>query len=133
MFRVQDWVLMMAVVCLVACSADSDDSAMTQTNGASNQAGEGYWRDRYLALGQLTYEEVCASCHAEGLDGAPATGDRTAWSTRSPLWSAILLNHAKDGYLDMPASGGHPELTEKAIEAAGEYMLSETFPELPRG
>ncbi len=90
------------------------------------------WRDRYLELGQDVYEWACAACHAEGLDGAPKMGDRSAWSDRSPLWSAVLLEHAKDGHLEMPAKGGHPYLSDRAVEAAGEYMLTTTFPELPR-
>lgn len=90
------------------------------------------WRQRYLEIGELHYEWACAACHAEGKDGAPAIGDRDAWSNRSPLWSGVLLEHAKKGYLEMPAKGGHPYLSDRAIEAAGEYMLSKTFPELPR-
>jgi hypothetical protein len=31
----------------------------------------------------------------------------------------------------MPAKGDRPELTEQAVDAAGEYLLSITFPELP--
>ena len=90
------------------------------------------WGERYLLLGQETYEHACASCHDEGTDGAPVTGNRDDWSDRSPLWSAVLLEHAKHGYLDMPAKGGHAGLTDRSVEAAGEYMLSVTFPELLR-
>lgn len=90
------------------------------------------WRQSYLMLGKETYEQSCMSCHGSGVGGAPAVGDRDSWSDRSPLWSAVLLEHAKSGYLGMPAKGGDPGLTERAVEAAGEYMLGETFPELPR-
>jgi cytochrome c5 len=44
----------------------------------------------------------------------------------------VLLEHAREGWLDMPAKGGHPYLSDRAVQAAGEYMLCETFPELPR-
>lgn len=90
------------------------------------------WRDRYLALGEDVYEWACAACHGTGENGAPRIGDRAAWSDRSPLWSAVLLEHAKQGYLEMPAKGGHGYLSDRAVEAAGEYMLGETFPEKPR-
>ena len=142
MVRVPHWILIMAAVALSACSGESDNASTVpvQTQGdmaAGTQAGvheyqDDFWRERYLALGRETYEQVCASCHDENEDGAPAKGDRESWSNRSPLWAAVLFEHAKNGYLDMPAKGGHPELTERAVEAAGEYMLSETFPELPR-
>ncbi|NOR19963.1 MAG: hypothetical protein GQ538_07745 [Xanthomonadales bacterium] len=121
-----------AAVVLIACSAGSDEGPAAQTQRAENDYQEGSWRARYLALGRETYQAVCASCHDEGEDGAPVKGDREAWSNRSPLWSAVLIEHAKNGYLNMPAKGGQVELSDKAVEAAGEYMLNETFPELPR-
>ena len=142
MVRVPHWFLMITVVSLSACSGDSDDASTVPvqsesvvtagTQAAVHEYQDDSWRERYLALGRETYEQVCASCHDESEDGAPAKGDRDSWSNRSPLWAAVLFEHAKNGYLDMPAKGGHPELTEIAVEAAGEYMLSETFPELPR-
>jgi len=48
------------------------------------------------------------------------------------MWQAVLFNHAKAGYLDMPGKGGQPELTDESVEAATEYMLGLTFPELPK-
>lgn len=142
MVRVPYWVLIVAIAGLSGCSPDSDDlpAVQAQPTGAqpagTQPAGHVYqedsWRDRYLALGRDTYEQVCASCHDKSADGAPAIGDRESWSNRSPLWSAVLFEHAKDGFVDMPAKGGQSDLTERAVEAAGEYMLSETFPELPR-
>jgi cytochrome c5 len=91
------------------------------------------WQDSHQKRGCEIYAQACASCHDSGLDGAPVKGDRETWTNRSPLWSAVLLEHAKSGYLDMPAKGGHPELSDKDVEAAGEYMLNETFPEKPKG
>ena len=90
------------------------------------------WREGQLLAGQATYEKACASCHSGGLDGAPAVGDREAWSGRSDLWVAVLAEHANAGYLDMPEKGGHGELTEEAVNAAFEYMMYKTFPERPR-
>lgn len=89
------------------------------------------WRERYLEVGKETYAWACAACHESGEHGAPKKGDRDAWAGRSTLWSAVLLEHAKQGYLEMPAKGGHPYLGDRAVQAAGEYMLSETFPEKP--
>jgi cytochrome c5 len=143
MVRVLHWVLIVGIVGLPACSSDSDDALTVQAQPTGAQpAGaqpavyecqEDSWSVQYLALGRDTYEQACASCHDEGTESAPAMGNRESWSNRSPLWAAVLFEHAKSGYLDMPAKGGRPELTERAVEAAGEYMLCETFPELPRG
>ena len=78
--------------------------------------------------GVEAYETVCARCHETGLDGAPATGDADAWSGRSTQWEAVLFEHAKNGYLNMPAKGGKPDLSDRAVVAAADYMLSLTYP-----
>lgn len=132
MSSMKNWVLMTAMVVLAACSAGSDENTTTGNQPACKDYPEGSWRARYLELGRETYEVACASCHDEGQEGAPAMGGRDSWTNRSPLWAAVLLEHAKNGYLDMPAKGGQAELSDRAVEAAGEYMLSETFPEMPR-
>ena len=82
--------------------------------------------------GQQAYEQACARCHDEGTDGAPRTGDSDAWAGRSMLWEAVLFEHAKKGYLEMPAKGGEETLDGRTVERAAEYMLSITFPEAPK-
>ena len=79
--------------------------------------------------GQQTYENVCARCHKRGRGKAPAVGDRKAWESRSSLWVAVLEEHAKNGYLKMPARGGDPSLTDLEVAAAAEYMLTLTYPD----
>lgn len=73
--------------------------------------------------GAHAYEVVCARCHEEGTDGAPKTGDAEAWAGRSPLWEAVLFEHAKKGYNEMPAKGGEEWLEDDMVEKAAEYML----------
>lgn len=72
------------------------------------------------------YELACAECHEEGLHGAPKTGDPEAWAGRSWLWEAVLFEHAKKGYNEMPAKGGYESLSDDLVEKAAEYMLSRT-------
>ena len=132
MNRLHYWVLMAAMACVSVCSAEDNEAAPAQAQQAGHTYPADSWRARYLALGRETYEMACASCHDEGKDGAPIKGDRDSWSNRSHLWSAVLSEHAKAGYKDMPCKGGQLELSDKAVEAAAEYMLSETFPEKPR-
>ena len=129
---IQTLTLMVAVVVLFGCSVESEEAEQKQVSRDTCDYEEGSWRSRYLELGRETYQSACASCHDEGKEDSPAIGDRDAWSTRSPLWEAILFEHANSGFLNMPAKGGQPQLTERAVEAAGEFMLCETFPELPR-
>ena len=76
--------------------------------------------------GADAYELACARCHEEGLEGAPRTGDTAAWAGRSWLWEAVLFEHAKKGYNEMPAKGGYEDLDDVLIEKAAEYMLRAT-------
>ena len=84
---------------------------------------------REPSAGLRAYENVCAACHEQGVDGAPATSDREAWADRSSLWVAVLEEHAKAGYLNMPARGGDPALSDEEVSAAAMYMLTLTHPE----
>ncbi len=101
------------------------------TQAEAEDAGIVSWRERYFALGEDVFQWACARCHADPESGAPQMGVRDDWDDRSPLWSAVLLEHAKQGFMEMPAKGGHPYLSDRAVQAAGEYMLGQTFPELP--
>lgn len=104
----------------------------TSANDAEvHKSGES-WREGRLMVGRETYQTACASCHDTGKMDAPLIGNPKDWSERSDLWGAVLSEHAKTGYLEMPEKGGHPELTADAVEAATEYMLYVTFPEKPQ-
>jgi len=83
--------------------------------------------------GRQAYERVCAQCHEQGLDGAPKTGDRDAWVGRSWLWDAVLFEHARAGYEEMPAKGGDATLDDVIVTKAAEYMMSITYPDMPPG
>jgi cytochrome c5 len=84
-----------------------------------------------LDHGREVYMRVCASCHESGEGGAPVTGQREQWVGRSPNWEAVLFEHVEKGYSQMPAKGGDTELTRHDIDAAAEYLLGKSFPELP--
>ncbi len=120
-----------STVFLFACSGESEPPAVTAKPAEKTTHAES-WREDQLLEGKKTYEAACASCHDSGEDGAPVTGKESDWSDRSGLWVAVLSDHAKAGYLDMPGKGGHGELTDESVGAAVEYMMQKTFPELPR-
>ncbi|MEQ8860869.1 MAG: c-type cytochrome [Pseudomonadales bacterium] len=83
--------------------------------------------------GYATYQAFCASCHETGAGNAPVTGNRADWENRSRLWVAVLTEHAKAGYLEMPAKGGAAGLSDLSVNHAVEYMMLKTFPEKPSG
>lgn len=130
MFDRNVWVL--ALLALAACSPQGDEPPAAAPPAQTERDVMPSWREDYLALGKDTYERACASCHDSGEQGAPVTGQRDQWEGRSDLWQAVLFEHAKSGYLDMPGKGGQPDLTDEAVEAAAEYMLGLTYPELPK-
>ena len=82
--------------------------------------------------GEAAFLEHCAGCHEEGMFGAPRIGQPQDWQSRSTLWQAVLMEHAKSGYFDMPARGGESDLPDEVVNAAAEYMLEQTFSDRPR-
>lgn len=56
--------------------------------------------------GEEVYKAVCASCHAAGAAGAPATGNSGAWASRLGKGYDGLLTSVLKGKGAMPARGG---------------------------
>jgi cytochrome c5 len=81
--------------------------------------------------GRQAYTDFCAGCHETGMFGAPIAGDSDYWRERSPMWQAVLMQHAREGFYDMPAKGSRPELSDATINRATEYMLGITYPDYP--
>jgi cytochrome c5 len=81
-----------------------------------------------LEHGKQVYTDHCASCHDTGKAGAPMLSRPGQWTERSDLWDAVLFEHAKQGYGQMPG-GGDAALQEYDIAAAAEYIMSVVFPE----
>ena len=110
---------MIAGLALAACAHHGDDAA--GTSGADEPIN-----------GEAAYLEHCAGCHETGMLGAPREGNPADWEGRSKLWQAVLMEHAKTGYFDMPARGGKTHLPDEVVDAAAEYMLEKTFPNRPQ-
>ena len=116
-------------VFLLGCSGKPDNAAPLEETVAP--APQQATIDAASLSGQEAYEMACARCHDTGVDGAPVTRNPADWENRSHLWQAVLMEHARDGYLDMPAKGGDTNLPDMTVSAAAEYMLEITFPNLP--
>ena len=108
-----------ASLALAACAHQGDDASATSGSVASIN-------------GEAAYLEHCAACHESGMLGAPREGNPRDWEGRSKLWQAVLMEHAKTGYFDMPAKGGKTHLPDEVVDAAAEYMLETTFPNRPQ-
>ena len=94
-------------------------------------SGSGMAASDRLEDGRVAYEAACAKCHETGVDDAPKTGNTQDWVGRSNLWDAVLSEHAQKGYLRMPAKGGSVDTSEYDVDAAAEYMLTITHPDMP--
>ena len=77
------------------------------------------------ADGQGTYQQACFACHGTGAAGAPKLGDKAAWGPRIAQGTATLHNHALHGIRAMPAKGGRADLSDDAVKAAVDYMVSQ--------
>ena len=119
-------VSLIITTCLFGCGQTDQDSAPETSLVVAPPPAE----NTMQLTGKQAYEQACAQCHDEGVDGAPKTGDREAWTGRSWLWEAVLFEHAKDGFMAMPAQGGEEALDDAIVEMAAEYMLSKTYPDV---
>lgn len=109
-----------ACVALAACAHNTDTTAPDAGADVTNAMN-----------GEAAYLDNCAGCHETGMLGAPREGEPLDWQGRSTSWQAVLMEHAKTGYFDMPARGGNTELSDEIVNAAAEYMLEKTFESQP--
>jgi cytochrome c5 len=121
--------MLLAGICAlaVACEQPGDDQASSD----DAVVAEAMIETTETLAGAAAYEKGCARCHDHGEVGAPVIGDQEAWAGRSWLWEAILIEHARQGYLGMPALGENVQLSDPEISMAAEYMLLQVHLEVP--
>ncbi len=106
--------------------AGQDNSALTiasPTGSADTEAS-------VLAVptdGPGLYEVACSACHAQGIGGAPKSGDKAAWAPRLAQGTATLYKHALEGFQGkagvMPAKGGRIDVSDEIVKAAVDHMV----------
>jgi cytochrome c5 len=78
--------------------------------------------------GKAVFTSTCSVCHGAGIAGAPRFGDKAAWAPRIAEGSATLYQHALNGFQGktgvMPPKGGNTALSDDAVKAAVDYMVS---------
>jgi len=74
--------------------------------------------------GKQTYDTVCMACHGTGVAGAPKFGDKAAWAPRIKQGKDALHASALKGKGAMPPKGGNASLSDDAVKAAVDYMVS---------
>lgn len=79
-----------------------------------------------LAKGKAVYDKNCGLCHNAGVAGALKLGDKAAWAPHLKMGVGHLFESALKGKGNMPAKGGHPELSEGDVKAAVLYMVEQS-------
>lgn len=74
--------------------------------------------------GRLLYEKACASCHANGFNGAPRLVP-SDWPNYEQVGVEPYTVMAIQGVGIMPPRGGQPDLTDEQVRRAVEYILDQ--------
>jgi cytochrome c5 len=78
------------------------------------------------ADGQITYQQVCAVCHGQGVAGAPKAGDAKAWKKLIAEGQVPLTADGYMGVRAMPAKGGKADLSVADFAEAVVYMANQS-------
>jgi cytochrome c5 len=80
--------------------------------------------------GPQVYNSACIACHGTGIGGAPMFGDKAQWADRIAQGSDVMTQRALQGYAGstgyMPEKGGRLDLSDAEVEAAVDYIVSES-------
>ena len=76
--------------------------------------------------GAAEYQNKCFACHGTGAAGAPKVGDKAAWKARIAAGNNALYTNAIKGKGAMPPKGGHASLSDDAIKAIVDHMVSKS-------
>lgn len=79
--------------------------------------------------GEKTYKEACFVCHDAGVANAPKLGDKVAWAPRIATGMDALYNTSLKGKGAMPPKGGRADLSDEAVKAGVDYMVSKASDE----
>ena len=79
-------------------------------------------------IGETTYKQSCAACHAAGVAGAPKIGDKANWAPRIKQGNDVLYDNAIKGYKGkmgmMPPKGGFVNVSDANVKAAVDFMVA---------
>jgi cytochrome c5 len=68
--------------------------------------------------GGRVFDQYCAQCHMNADNEAPQLDEPDDWEKRTPQWAGVLKDHARNGFIGMPAKGGNPKLNNQSIDDA---------------
>ena len=105
--------------------------AVLATNPAAAAEPTAYveFEDAQLQQGRSIWMANCEGCHGYGIAGSPVPMQPDEWEARLAKGKAVLYAHAINGFYGpddtfMPERGGNPELSDKQVRAAVDYMTA---------
>jgi cytochrome c5 len=75
-------------------------------------------------IGKQRWARTCAMCHVRGEGGAPKIGDTSAWAARLAQGEDVVLQHAIDGFNNMPPLGYCMDCEREDLRAYIRFMAS---------
>ena len=75
-------------------------------------------------IGKQRWAHTCAMCHVRGEGGAPKIGDTAAWATRLAQGEDVVLQHAIEGFNNMPPLGYCMDCEREDLRAYIHFMAS---------
>jgi len=112
---------------IVSGTAEAEQEQAQLAGGTAAAAAGG---EQAGVSGEQLYAQVCASCHDQGLLNAPKLGEADVWQPRYEQGMDTLVQHAIDGFNQMPPQGQAPGATEANIRESIVYMLEQSHIEL---
>ena len=76
--------------------------------------------------GDEVYNSSCVTCHGTGVAGAPKLGDAAVWAPRIAKGMDTLMSNATNGLNAMPPKGLCMACSDAELQAAVEYMVSQS-------
>lgn len=118
--------LLAGLMMVTGCSKKEEVAAPAPAPAAEPAAAPVAAAEPAAAPGEEVYMKACAACHAEGVAGAPKTGDIEGWKARIEKGPEALVQAAIAGVGTMPAKGGMAELTDEDVAAAVNFMIEKS-------
>ena len=116
---------LLAVLTLAACGQQESPPAATQSEPAAPAPAEAAVPAPVAAAlksGEDVYKQVCLSCHAFGVAGAPKSGEAGGWAALASEGQAAVTAHGWVGIRGMPPKGGRADLSLEEFARATAWM-----------
>lgn len=118
-------IFLLASLTLAACGQQESSPAATQAEPAASAPAAAAAPVPVAAVsksGEDVYKQVCLSCHAHGVAGAPKSDEPGGWASLADEGQAVVTAHGWVGIRGMPPKGGRADLSLEEFARATAWM-----------